>query len=77
MRTKCVIKNKWEDNLEFWFEEWNWKKNQINKRIQKKIKIKWIRTKFEKITNHNYGSNNEIENKLKFDKRTKNEKKKD
>jgi len=36
MRTKCVIKNKWEDNLEFWFEEWNWKKNQINKRIQKK-----------------------------------------
>jgi len=36
MITKYVIKNKWEDNLEFWFEEWNWTKNQINKRIQNK-----------------------------------------
>jgi hypothetical protein len=27
---------------------------------------------FEKITNHNYGSNDKIENKLKYYKRTKN-----
>jgi hypothetical protein len=49
------------------------KKNQNRGRIKnKKIKIKKIRTEYEKIINHNYGSNNKIENKLKFSKRVKN-----
>jgi hypothetical protein len=25
MKTKCEIKNKWDDSLGFWFEWWNWK----------------------------------------------------
>ena len=49
------------------------KKNQIDKRIQnKKLKLKIMRTIFEKITNHDYGFKDEIENKLKFNKRAKN-----
>jgi hypothetical protein len=31
-----------------------------------------MKTRFKKITNHNYGFNSEIENKLKFDKKVKN-----
>jgi len=31
-----------------------------------------MNTRFQKITNYNYGSNDEIENKLKFNKRAKN-----
>lgn len=49
------------------------KKNQIDKRIQnKKIKFKRMRTIFKKITNHDYGFKDEIENKLKFNNRAKN-----
>jgi hypothetical protein len=48
------------------------KKNEINKRIQDKKKIKRMRTKFEEIKKQNYGSKNEIENKLKPDKKVKN-----
>jgi hypothetical protein len=47
------------------------KKNKIHKRIKKNSKEKGLYLK--KITNHNYGSNDEIE---KFDKKAKNKNKK-
>jgi hypothetical protein len=47
----------------------NWKEKLIKKI---KIKIKTMKIIFEKITNHNYGSNDKIGNKLKYYKRTKN-----
>jgi hypothetical protein len=49
------------------------KKNEINKRIQDKKQIKRMRTKLEDIKKQDYGSNNEIENKLKSDKKVKNQ----
>jgi hypothetical protein len=48
------------------------KKNKFNKKF-KKIKIKKMLTGFKKIKNHDYGSNDKIKNKLKFDKRVKNQ----
>jgi hypothetical protein len=39
----------------------------------KKIKNKKMLTGFKKIKNHDYGSNDKIKNKLKFDKRVKNQ----
>jgi hypothetical protein len=39
----------------------------------KKIEIKKMLTGFKKIKNHDYGSNDKIKNKLKFDKRVKNQ----
>ena len=39
----------------------------------KKIKIKKMLIRFKKIKNHDYGSNDKIKNKLKFDKRVKNQ----
>jgi hypothetical protein len=37
MKTKCEIKNKWDDNLGFWIEWWNENNNQIhNKKINYK-----------------------------------------
>jgi hypothetical protein len=39
----------------------------------KKNKIKKMLTGFKKIKNHDYGSNDKIKNKLKFDKRVKNQ----
>jgi chemotaxis methyl-accepting protein methylase len=48
-------------------------KNQVHKRIQNKNSIsKEWGPYFKKITNHNYRFNDEIKNKLKFDKRDKN-----
>jgi hypothetical protein len=47
----------------------NWKEKLIKKI---KIKIKTMKIIFEKIINHNYGSNDKIGNKLKYYKRTKN-----
>jgi hypothetical protein len=48
------------------------KRIKLTKGFQKKKKFKRKRTIFEKkITNHNYGFKDEIENKLKFNKRAK------
>jgi hypothetical protein len=38
-----------------------------------KIKIKRMKIKLKKIKNQDYGSNDKIKNKLKFDKRAKNQ----
>jgi hypothetical protein len=43
------------------------------KKSKSKIKIKRIRYKLEEIKNQDYGSNNKIKNKLKLDKKTKNQ----
>jgi len=46
-------KNKWGDNLWSWTKEWNWRKNQIHKRIQKQNKKKqesYLKTLQIKIT---------------------------
>jgi len=56
----------------------NWKvklerKNKFTKESKLKIRIKRMRIKFEKIKNQNYRSNDEIENKLKFDISIKNQ----
>jgi len=48
-------------------------KKKINKRIQDKKQIKRIRTKLEDIKKQDYESNNEIENKLKYDKKFRNQ----
>jgi len=56
----------------------NWRgklkrKLKFTRGTNQKTKIKRIMIKFEKKkTNHNYGFNDQIEDKLKFDKRTKN-----
>jgi len=47
------------------------KRNQIDKRIKKFFLKEWG-PYLEKITNHDYGFKDEIENKLKFNKRAKN-----
>jgi hypothetical protein len=47
-------------------------KIKFTKESRIKNQIKRMKTRFKKITNHNYGFNSEIENKLKFDKRAKN-----
>jgi hypothetical protein len=44
----------------------------LTKESKTKKKIKRMRTKFEEIKKQNYGSKNEIENKLKSDKKVKN-----
>jgi hypothetical protein len=50
-------------------------KSQIKfiKKSKLKIKIKRIRYKLEEIKNQDYASNNKIKNKLKLDKKTKNQ----
>jgi hypothetical protein len=48
-------------------------KKRIHKESKLKIKIKRMSTKLEGIKNQDYGSNDEIENKLKFDKIFKNQ----
>jgi hypothetical protein len=49
------------------------KKNQNKKESKIKIKIKRIRIKIKKIKNQDHGSKDKIENKLTFDKITKNQ----
>jgi hypothetical protein len=50
------------------------RKIKLTKNTKQKIKIKRMRTKFEKkIKNQDYQSRDETENKLKFDKRAKNQ----
>ena len=50
----------------------NWKKK-LNSQMNPKLKIKKIVDQiWKQITNYNNGSKDEIENKLKFDKRTNN-----
>jgi hypothetical protein len=49
------------------------RKNKFTKESKLKIRIKRMRIKFEKIKNQNYRSNDEIENKLKFDISIKNQ----
>jgi hypothetical protein len=51
------------------------RKTKCTKQSKKiKIKIKRMRTIFEKITNHNYGPYDDIENKLKYEKKAKRKK---
>jgi hypothetical protein len=57
MRWQLIILN-WRGKLK--------RKIKFTKDSKQKIKIKWIRIRFEKITNHNYGLNEKIKNKLKF-----------
>jgi len=61
------FKKKWE-NLDFFIEWENKKKLHSQKDPKQKIKIKRMITIFKKITNHNYGLKNGIENKSKFNK---------
>jgi hypothetical protein len=49
------------------------RKNKFTKQSKLKIKIKRMMTKLEEIKNQNYGSNDKIKNKLRFDKRVKNQ----
>jgi len=58
------------DNLKFWIKGKLKEKNQINKRIQNKNQKNEHQIKKKK---QEYGSKDEIENKLKFDKRAKNQ----
>jgi hypothetical protein len=51
------------------------RKTKFTKQSKKKIKMKRMRYIFEKITNHNYGPYDDIENKLKFEKMVKRKKK--
>jgi len=57
------------DNLKFWIKGKLKEKNQINKRIQNKNQKNEDQIKKKQ----EYGSKDEIENKLKFDKRAKNQ----
>jgi len=69
IKNNIEIKNKLEENYNFFIEMWSWKENQFNKRIKK---IKRMRIKLEKkITCHKLGLKNEIENKSGFYKRVK------
>jgi len=45
MRINIEIKNKLEENYNFFIEMWSWKENQFNKRIKK---IKRMKIKLEK-----------------------------
>ena len=47
------------------------RKIKFTKKSKLKIEIKRMGTKLEEIKNQDYGSNDEIENKLRFDKRAK------
>jgi hypothetical protein len=51
------------------------RKTKFTKQSKKKIKMKRMRYIFEKITNHNYGPYDDIENKLKFEKMVERKKK--
>jgi len=67
----------WEHNFKY-HQNLNWmvklkRKNKFTKESKLKIKIKRMRTKLEEIKNQNYGSNDKIKNKLRFDKRVKNQ----
>jgi hypothetical protein len=64
MKIKIEIKNKLEDNYNFFIEGLNWKKINLIKGQNKKIKR--MRIKLKKIIYHKLGLNDEIENKSKF-----------
>ena len=49
MRINIEIKNKLEENYNFFIEMWSWKENQFNKRIKK---IKRMKIKLEKKKLH-------------------------
>jgi len=52
------------EDLKFWIKWQSWKKG-IKLINESKIKIKKMRTKFKKIKNQDYRSNDKIQNKLK------------
>jgi len=71
-RTSFEKKKKREDNLEFWIEGQNWKK-MIKLTNESIIKKNQDNKDQIKKRNLNYGSKDEIENKIKIDNRTKNQ----
>jgi len=68
------LKNKREDNLKFWIIWWKWKEKPNALNNLKKSKSKEWGPYLKKITNHNYRPYDDIENKLKYEKRAKRKK---